>query len=110
MNNQNLPNRFDLTGQVLNIFQAPSWEKDGKSGGGDYRMQLLSIDRLRNGEVKVIPTEVSLGDESSLKADYEARIGQVVRVPVSVFAIGGTVKVSLAGECEFKKGSSAAKD
>ena len=93
-----LPARFVLAGIVINVFQSPRGEKDGKSWGGDFRLQLLSADHLRNGESKVVPTEVSLGSDEKDAVPYRAKVGQLVQLPVSVYAGAQGLGVSLAAD------------
>lgn len=94
-----LPARFVLTGVVMNVFEAPAGtSKDGRAYGGDYRLQLLSADHLRNGETKLNPTEVNLGKERDEADAYRKRVGQVVELAVSVYVANGALGVQIARE------------
>lgn len=100
-----LPPRFVLSGTVINVFHAPEGKsKEGKSYGGDFRLQVLSADYLRNGETKMVPTEVSLGTDEKAASGFRARVGQIVQLPVSVYAGAMGLGVTLAAE----RGSGAA--
>jgi hypothetical protein len=93
-----LPARFVVAGLVTNVFQSPAGEKDGRKYGGDFRLQLLSADHLRNGESKVVPSEVSLGTDEKDAATYRAKVGQLVHLPVSVYPAGNGLGMSLAAD------------
>jgi hypothetical protein len=94
-----LPPRFVLSGMVLNVFQAPAGKsKDGRDYGGDFRLQVLSADHLRNGETKVVPTEVSIGGDAKEAETYRTRVGAVVQLPVSVYMGAMGLAVTLAAD------------
>lgn len=89
------PPRFTLAGRVLNVFQRPAGvSREGQAYGGDWIVQLLSADHLRNGETKLIPTDVSFGSEEAEARRH--KVGSDVRLPVTVYARNGNVVVSLA--------------
>jgi hypothetical protein len=91
------PARFTLSGAVLNVFQSPAGvSRDGRDYGGDYRVQLMSCDHLKNDEPKLTPTDVSIGTDETLAKRYRELLGKIVRLPVSVYAINGDIRVSLA--------------
>lgn len=92
------PPRFTLSGVLLNVFQAPAGEKDGKRWGGDYRVQLMSADHLRNGETKLVPTDVSIGSDANDFKGFKGKVGQMVSLPVTVFVIDNQLRCSLAEE------------
>ena len=94
-----LPPRFKLSGMVLNVFEAPAGKtKDGRDYGGDFRLQLLSADHLRNGETKMVPTEVSVGTDGKTAESYRARVGAVVELPVTVYVGAMGLAVQLAAD------------
>lgn len=93
------PARFILSGVLLNVFKAPEGKsKEGVSYGGDYRLQLMSADHLRNGETKLTPSEVSVGDDGKTAESYRGQLGQIVQLPVSVFVSTNQLRVVLASE------------
>ena len=93
------PARFILAGVVLNVFLAPAGKsKEGTAYGGDWRVQLMSADHLRNGETKLSPTDFSVGAEKAEADKYKALIGKTVKVPVSVYVSQGVLRVNLASE------------
>lgn len=93
---ENLPNRFQLTGLLVNVFKSPEWSKDGNSGGGDFRLQLMASDKLRNGETKTSMTEVSVGLESSVIERYKKELNKVITLPVTLFSVGNEIRAKLA--------------
>ena len=95
---ENLPNRFKLTGMLTNIYKAPEWTKDDKTGGGDYRLQIMSVDKLRNGETKTGLSEVSVGTSPEDEEKYKAQLGKLITLPVSLFVSRGSIVTSLAKE------------
>ena len=93
------PARCTLAGVRLNVFQSPAGKgKDGSAYGGDYRLQLMSADHLRNGETKLTPTEVSVGEDAKIAESYKGQMGKVVHLPVSVYVSQNVLRVNLAAE------------
>ena len=83
------PSRFELSGVVLNVFQRPEGKgKDGASYGGEYVIQLMSADRLRNGDDRLVSTDLTIGREPSDKAEadkYKPLIGKAAKFPCTVY-------------------------
>ena len=99
MNPNQFPARFKLSGSVLNVFQAPAGKtREGTEYGGDYRVQLLSTDTLKNGEQKVVQTEVSIGTDAGRADRWKQALGEHVTVAAAVYAINGDIRVQLANQ------------
>ena len=83
------PSRFELSGVVLNVFQRPEGKgKDGTSYGGEYVVQVMSADRLRNGDDRLVPTDLTIGKEAvdKVEADkYRPLIGKSAKFPCTVY-------------------------
>ncbi len=90
------PPRFKLSIFVLNVFQRPQGKgRDGNEYGGDYCLQGLSCDHLKNGESKAIQTEIG-GLDAAEAAKFRGLVGKQTELPVTVYAIEGKVACSLA--------------
>ncbi len=101
MNAQEYPARFEISGVLLNVFQRPEGKsKDGQAYGGEWVLQLMSADHLRNGESKLVPTDLMLGKEPADKVEaekYRVKIGTAVKFPATVYVgRGGQLVASLA--------------
>jgi hypothetical protein len=93
------PPRFTLAGVLLNLFQRPSGtSKDGRDYGGDWVLQLMSADHLKNGESKLVPTDVSLGEDPRDAEKFRGRLGQRISLPVSVYPFNGNLGIRLASD------------
>jgi hypothetical protein len=93
------PPRFILSGVVLNVFLKPAGKsKDGQSYGGDWCVQVMSADHLKNAETKLTPTDFSVGADKAEADRYKALMGKLVKVPVSVYVSQGQMRVNLASE------------
>lgn len=81
-----------LTGEVLNVFQAPSGvSKDGQSYGGQHRIQVMSKTTLRNHETKVELLDLTVEDPRA----FEHCVGQTVSLPVGVFSVNNRIQMFL---------------
>ena len=79
------PPRFEISGVVLNVFETPTGtDRAGKAYGGDWTVQLMSVDHLRNGESKCVPTDLRVGTDKAEAEKYKSLLGKVVKVPCSV--------------------------
>jgi hypothetical protein len=77
-----------LNGTVANVFQAPKGtNKDGKEYGGQDRVQIMAQTELQNGETRLELVNLTVTNIRT----YESLKGQQVRIPVGVFASGGSV-------------------
>jgi len=93
---------FSITGQVLKVFKAPEGKtKAGENYGGDYRLQLLGTQRLKNGEVK--NELVTLSMPSKWGVDLFKCIGSSITIPVAVMASGNVVKAYIPDGEEMPK-------
>jgi hypothetical protein len=94
-----LPARFILAGLLLNVYQSPKGkDREGREYGGDYKLQLTSADYLRNGESKMVQSEVSVGEDVKVADLYKAKVGKVIKLPVTVYAAQSQLRLSLAGD------------
>jgi hypothetical protein len=73
-----------LQGQLINIFESPKGEKDGKEFGGQDKVQILGEVVLQNGESRNDLVTLTTHDKNLFK-DLQ---GKTVSVPVGVFASG----------------------
>lgn len=77
-----------LIGTLIHSFKSPEGEtKEGKSYGGDYKIQILGRIELPNGDSRkdLITLTCHSIDE------YSKYLNQEIRVPVGVFANGKSV-------------------
>lgn len=79
-----------LNGQVANTFvtDATKNRETGEAIPAKTKVQLLCENALRNGEMRLELVTLAVEDIGP----YEKLVGQVVRVPVGVFAVGGSVQ------------------
>lgn len=78
-----------LNGQIINVFDTPDGtRKDGTAYGGQHRIQVMAENMLQNGEKRI--ELVNLTVESISK--FKSLVGQMVRIPVGVFARDGSVQ------------------
>ena len=83
---QQFPPRFEVSGVIMNVYQRPEGKsKEGEVFGGEWCIQLVSADHLRNGESKLVPTDLLLGKEKADADKYRAQMGKVVRLPATVY-------------------------
>lgn len=76
-----------LSGQLINTFETPKGEKDGKEYGGQDKIQILGEVVLQNGESRNDLINLTTHE----KHFFEGMTGQKIRVPVSVFATGKSI-------------------
>lgn len=77
-----------LNGQIINVFETPvNMGKDGKSYGGQHRIQVMAENELQNGQKR--NELINLTVDSILP--FKSLIGQMVRIPVGVFTQDRTV-------------------
>jgi O-glycosyl hydrolase len=78
-----------LNGQVVNVFQSPKGvnRDTGEEYGGQDRVQIMARNTLKNGEDRIDLVNLTVTNPEA----YLTLQGQNVRVPVGVFAKGGTV-------------------
>ena len=71
-----------LNGQIINVFETPTGtNKDGKSYGGQHRIQIMAENELQNGQKRVELVNLTVDTISAFKP----LVGQMVRIPVGVF-------------------------
>ncbi len=81
------PPRFEFSGVVMNVFQRPSGTgKDGKPYGGEWVAQVMSCDHLKNGESKLIPTDLYIDSEDVPK--FRSLLNKAGKWPVTVYVNG----------------------
>ena len=77
-----------MTGQVLNVLQAPEGvNREGVKYGGHYQVQLLCEEALQNGEKRNSLFTLTCEDPEKFKK----LTGQNVAVPVGCWARGGVL-------------------
>lgn len=76
-----------LQGQVINVFRTPEGknQETGEVYGGQYKVQLLVEDQLKNRENRMSMETLTTQEPDKFK-EY---VGQTVIVPVSAFAPNG---------------------
>lgn len=74
-----------LSGQVVNVFKAPDFTKDGKTTPGAHKVQLMSELSLKNGETKMELVTLSVKNP-----DLYA-IGEISEIPVGYIVKGTSV-------------------
>lgn len=82
---------FSITGQIINIFEAPEGKnKEGQAYGGETKVQLLGEFHLKNGEAKkdLMTLSVPVKWEHALKQSQ----GKEITLPVGVFVTGGAIR------------------
>ncbi len=71
-----------LNGQIINVFETPvGTNKDGKSYGGQHRIQIMAENELQNGQKRVELVNLTVDSITHFKT----LVGQMVRIPVGVF-------------------------
>lgn len=78
---------LSLTGQLINVFNSPKGEKDGKEYGGQSKIQILGEVVLQNGEAKNELVTLTTHEPSL----FSELTGKTISVPVSCFANGKSV-------------------
>lgn len=74
---------------VLNVFKAPEGQnKDGKSYGGEFKVQLQGVNVLRNGESRIDLITLTAKDAKP----FQERLGKEIVVNVGAFANKGSVQ------------------
>jgi hypothetical protein len=79
------PARFKVSGVLVNVFRKPEGkDKEGRVFGGEWCLQLMSADHLRNGESKLVPTDLLV--DSQAEADkFRGMLGKPVVLPCTVY-------------------------
>ena len=85
-----------LTGQLVTVFTTPKGQNSetGEVYGGQYKVQVLCQETLKNGEVRSSLETLTVSDPDS----YKGKEGQDVTIPVRAFALhnGKSVPVRFA--------------
>jgi len=86
-----------LEGDIQNVFQKPSGTNDqGEQYGGDYAVQMIAYETLRNGEQRMQVVNL----RTNRPEVFQSLQGQTVTVPVGQFARGGQIFNYLPSEAE----------
>ena len=84
---------FMLSGKLINIFETPKGKtKDGEEYGGDFKLQILHENTLRNGEKRADLVELAVSDTTP----YRDKLNATVEVPVAVSVWQGRLSVKAA--------------
>jgi hypothetical protein len=84
---------FMLSGKLINIFETPKGKtKDGEEYGGDFKLQILHENTLRNGEKRADLVELAVSDTTP----YRDKLNATVNVPVAVSVWQGRLSVKAA--------------
>ena len=84
---------FMLSGKLINIFETPKGkDKDGQEYGGDFKLQILHENTLRNGEKRADLVELTVSDTTP----YRDKLNAPVSVPVAVSVWQGKLSVKAA--------------
>lgn len=84
---------FMLSGKLINIFETPKGkDKDGHEYGGDFKLQILHENTLRNGEKRADLVELTVSDT----LPYKDKLNATVSVPVAVSVWQGKLSVRAA--------------
>jgi len=71
-----------LNGKIINVFETPIRNsKDGKSYGGQYKIQVMAENELQNGQIRNDLIDLTVESFSPFKP----LLGQMVRIPVGVY-------------------------
>jgi len=76
-----------LKGKIINTFQQPEGEKDGKKYGGQHKVQIIGEVVLPNGENRVDIFTLTAHNHK----DFEGFQNKEVSVPVGVMASGNSL-------------------
>ncbi len=83
---------LELTALVRNALETPAGKtREGEEYGGRHQVQVEVVETLRNGFDRI--QVLTLGCEDI--AAYTPLQGQMARIPVSIFARGGTIYYSI---------------
>jgi hypothetical protein len=84
---------FMLSGKLINIFETPKGKtKEGEEYGGDFKLQILHENTLRNGEKRADLVELAVSDTTP----YRDKLNATVNVPVAVSVWQGRLSVKAA--------------
>ena len=84
---------FMLSGKLINIFETPKGKtKEGEEYGGDFKLQILHENTLRNGEKRADLVELAVSDTTQ----YRDKLNATVSVPVAVSVWQGRLSVKAA--------------
>ena len=85
---------FILSGTLINIFESEKGknERRRKEYGGDFKLQILHENTLRNGEKRADLVELTVSDTSP----YKEKLNAPVSVPVAVSVWQGKLSVRAA--------------
>jgi len=73
-----------LRGKIINVYQQPKGEKDGKEYGGQDKIQLVGEVVLQNGEKRIDMFNLTAHNVK----DFQEFLNKDITVPVGVMATG----------------------
>jgi hypothetical protein len=76
-----------LKGKIINVYQQPKGEKDGKEYGGQDKIQLVGEVTLQNGETRVDMFNLTAHNVK----DFHEFVNKEITVPIGVMATGKTL-------------------
>jgi hypothetical protein len=76
-----------LTGKIINVYQQPKGEKDGKEYGGQDKIQIMGEVTLQNGETRMDMFNLTAHNVK----EFEQFVNKEINVPVGIMATGKTL-------------------
>lgn len=76
-----------LRGKIINVYQQPKGEKDGKEYGGQDKIQMMGEVTLQNGDTRVEMLNLTAHNVK----DFQDFINKDISVPVGIMATGKTL-------------------
>lgn len=76
-----------LRGKIINVYQQPKGEKDGKEYGGQDKIQMMGNVTLQNGDTRVEMLNLTAHNVK----DFQDFINKDISVPVGIMATGKTL-------------------
>lgn len=76
-----------LRGKIINVYQQPKGEKDGKEYGGQDKIQIMGNVTLQNGDTRVEMLNLTAHNVK----DFQDFINKDISVPVGIMATGKTL-------------------
>jgi hypothetical protein len=73
-----------LRGKIINVYQQPKGEKDGKEYGGQDKIQIMGEVTLQNGETRIDMFNLTAHNVK----EFEQFVNKDINVPVGVMATG----------------------
>jgi hypothetical protein len=76
-----------LRGKIINVYQQPKGEKDGKEYGGQDKIQIMGEVTLQNGDTRIDMFNLTAHNVK----EFEQFVNKDINVPVGVMATGKTL-------------------